>query len=554
MSWENSVKSACLLMLSASLICGAGEGLRVPIHRRELANGMKVFLLERHHAPVFSACLAFQAGSVNDPLGASGVAHVCEHMLFKGTRSFGLKRGMDYSAEDLLLRRLDALWDELFAERNALEASSKAAFLATGKAGPTTSEKLIHLEKTFAEQQAKHREMVEPNELGSLFESAGGVSLNGGTGSDFTYYSVCLPRNRFELYCRIEADRMAHPVFREFYPEREVIKEERRMSYEDGMGESGPEALVFEPFLAAAFPYHPYGRMTIGAMSDLFSMRRLDVQDFFAKNYAPNRCALVLVGDLTMAEVIPFVEAYFGKIAPQAGDGRIHTVSPPQMGERRITVEKDVTPLLRVGWHVPAVGHADVPALQVLSAILSGGRTSRLYRKAVEERQMTDEFATQYGDPGSRYPTLFTAQATPKGGHGTEELEALLYSELERLKRTPPSQEEVARVVRNAEMNLLRLMENPASLADEIGMNWAITGDEMAVFNAVDRMREVRPADISRVVNTYFKKFHRVVAVIVRPNAVRGERLGALRGVKTTKSKKNSKARLFGHKVKGSAC
>ena len=493
--------------------------LRVPIQKQVLSNGLTIMLVERHNAPVFSARIAFKAGSANDPAGASGVAHVVEHMLFKGTKTYGLKNPADAEKEQGMLQKEDALWESILAEQRALADASARQFYATGKVGPETSPKLEQRKKDFEAIQAEHRSLIAQNEYGTLYESVGGTGINAGTGMDFTYYQVSLPKNRFEFWCRMEADRLANPVFREFYTEREVIKEERRTTLEDGTGNRGPMGVLEEPFLAAAFPYQPYGRTGLGPMSDLFNLKRTEAQAFFTRYYAPNRAALVLVGSLKMAEILPNLEAYFGKIPPQPEPPPVHTVAPEQKGERRVTVEMDMTPMLRVGWHVPALGHPDVPALNVLAEILSGGRTSRLYKAAVEGKELTTGFSVYHGSPGAKYPTLFAANATVKGDHSTQELEQVLYEEIGRLQREGPTQMEVNRVIKNAEMGLLKKLEDIDSLATEIAATWAISGDETTFTADLDRTKEVKPTDVQRVAQAYFTPQRRVVATLLRPSA-----------------------------------
>jgi len=506
-----------LALVLAVATASLSAQIRVPIQKKVLSNGLTVMLVERHNAPIFTARIAFKAGSANDPTGASGVAHVLEHMLFKGTKSFGLKNPADAGKEQEMLLKEDALWEAILVEQRSLADASARQFYATGKAGSEVSPKLEQLRKDFEAIQTEHRALVAQNEYGSLYSTVGGTGINAGTAMDFTFYQVSLPKNRFEFWCRMEADRLANPVLREYYTERDVIKEERRMTLDEGTGGRGPMGVLIEPFYAMAFPYQPYGRTGIGPMSDLFNLKRTEVQAFFTKYYAPNRSALVLVGDLKMAEILPAIEAYFGKIPRQEEPTPVHTVAPAQNGERRLVVEKDMTPMVRIGWHVPAMGHPDVPALNVLAEVLSGGRTSRLYKTAVEGKQLTTGISASYGDPGAKYPTLFTASATVKGDHTTQEIESVLYQEIEKLAKEGPTQVEVDRVIKNAEMGLVKKLEDIDSLATEIAATWAITGDETTFTADLDRTKEVKPADVQRVAKTYFTPQKRVVATLVRP-------------------------------------
>lgn len=494
---------------------GLKAEVRIPIQKKVLSNGMTVLLVERNNAPVFAARMVFKAGGANDPLGASGLAHVVEHMMLKGTRSIGLKNPGDYAKEQGLLQKEDALWEALQSEQQGLKEASDRLFFSTGKPGPSSGPKLEQLKKDIETTQAELRAMVAPNDYGTLYKTAGGVGINAGTGSDFTYYQVNLPKNRFEFWCRMESDRLAHPVLREFYTELDVIKEERRMRTEDGS--LSPFEVLSEPFLAAAFPYQPYGRSVIGAMSDLCHIKRSDAEHFIKTNYAPNQAALVLVGDLKMNEILPSIEAYFGKIPRQKAPRPQHTVAPEQKGERRVVVEKDYAPMLKVGWHVPAMSHPDAPALEVLSEVLAGGRTSRLHKKAVEEKQLTNGISMGNGYPGSKQPSLFIAQATLKEGKTTQELEVLLDEEIAKIQKEGPTQAELARVIKRQEMNTLTKLEDIDTLSDEIATLWATTGDESALAGQLDRLKEVKAADVQRVANTYLIPQKRIVATSVRP-------------------------------------
>lgn len=502
------------LVMAATAVSLKAE-VRIPIQKKVLNNGMTVLLVERHNAPVFSAQMVFKTGSADNPTGAFGLAHVCEHMFFKGTTSFGLKNPEDYKKEEALLQKQDALFEAILKEQRSLEEISARQFFSTGKPGPKNSPKLDSLKKEFEAAQAEHRALVATNEYMSLLSSAGSNGIGGGTAMDFTAYNVSLPKNRFEFWCRLESDRLANPVVREFYKEMDVIKEERRSRIEDGS--ISPFGVLDEPFLAAAFPYHPYGRNGIGPMSDLSHIRRSDVHAFFKTYYAPNQAAIVLVGDLKMNEILPSIEAYFGKIPRQPDPKPMHTVSPEQNGEKRIVVEKDLTPMLQVGWHVPAMSHPDVPALNVLTQILANSRTSRLYKSAVEGKKLATQFSMHYGFPGSKYPSLIQARATVNGDHTTQELEALLDEEIEKLKKEGPTQAEMARVLKRAEMDNIAKLESPDSLSSEIAIYWAITGDESAFAGQLDRIKEVTAADVQRVANTYLVPQKRVVATNVRP-------------------------------------
>lgn len=494
-------------------VSGAAQ-VRIPIQKQVFANGLTVYLVERHQAPVFTARIAFKAGSVDEVTGRTGVAHVLEHMLFKGTRSIGLKDPADAVKEDGLLLKEDGLWEAILAEQRTLDQGSRTSVLLTGKPGPESSPRLEALRKDFEATQAEHRQLLVSNAIGALYDGAGAVGVNAGTSFDQTIYDISLPKNRFELWCRVEADRMNAPVLREFYSEREVIKEERRMRFDDGNPE--PTWVPMETFLGTAFLTHPYGRPLVGSMSDLFNLKRAEVQAFYTQYYAPNRAALVLVGDLTWKEITPALEAYFGKLKRQPEPPPVHTVEAEQKGERRSVVEKDMTPMVYIGWHIPGMGHPDEPALEVLASVLSEGRSSRLYRKAIEGAQLATRLDCSTGFPGSKYPNLFLTIGVVKGEHTTAELEQALYDEVAILQREPIAQTELDRVLTKAAMDTLSGMEDNASLAETMALHWAKGGDEASFRMRLERLKAVTPADLQRVARTYCTARNRVVTTLVR--------------------------------------
>jgi predicted Zn-dependent peptidase len=217
-----------------------------------LANGLRVLLLERHQAPTVSFVIRFKVGSVNEQAGMSGMAHLLEHMLFKGTRTLGTT---DYTREQEIHEKIDGVIEQLDAER------------LKGTQGDSSS--IDRLETKLRELQQEQSQLTVKEEMSALYTRNGAVGLNASTGYDLTTYTVSLPANRQELWAAIEADRMLNPVFREFYLEREVVREERRQR-----NESNPGGKLMEAFLTSAFQAHPYGRPIVGWDSDLQQLKR----------------------------------------------------------------------------------------------------------------------------------------------------------------------------------------------------------------------------------------------------------------------------------------
>ncbi|MBL0311865.1 MAG: insulinase family protein [Holophagaceae bacterium] len=493
--------------------------MSVPLQKRVLPNGLTIFLVERHQAPVFSARIAFRVGGVDEAEGRTGTAHLLEHMLFKGTRTVGLNNPADADSESHLLETEDKLWASILAEQDRLDEASAGSVYSTGKPLPLVSEKLQQLRQEFAAIQAKHSALLKPNAFSALYQEAGARGLNAGTSNDFTFYQVDLPRNRFEFWARMESERINAPVLREFYTEREVVKEERRMRIEDS-----PEARLKEQLLGQAFLAHPYGRPVVGWPSDLYALKRTEVQEFYRRYYAPNRAAIVLVGDLTFNEINPIIDAYFGQLKRQEDPSPVRTEEPRQTNDRRTSIEADATPIFMAGWHVPAMSHPDFPALSVLADLLSKGRGSRLFKRAVETLSIASDCQASVGEPGSRYPGLFVATGTAKGEAVPGLLGGILMEEIDAIKKDGPAKAELERLRILREMDQVQRMENPDQLATDLAVTWAATGNEQAFLGDLDRYRSVTASDVQRVANTYLVDTNRTTAVLVRPKEGEGDR------------------------------
>ena len=517
-NWFRFIFPVMLPVLACARATGGDLGL--PLQKRVLPNGLTLFLVERHQAPVFSARIAFRVGGADEAAGQTGEAHLLEHMLFKGTRTVGLKNPADAGAESNLMDAEDKLWASILAEQDLLAEASAASVYSTGKPLPISSEKLRSLREEFAKLQSQHAAMLMPNAFSALYQEAGAHGLNAGIGSDFTYFQVDLPRNRFEFWARMESERFNAPVLREFYSEREVVKEERRMRTEDI-----PEARLKELLMGQAFLAHPYGRPVVGWASDLQALKRSEVLDFYRRCYTPNKAAIVLVGDLTWDEINPVIDAYFGQLKRQADPSPVRTEEPAQTGDRRTSLDTDATQMFMVGWHIPALGHPDYPALAVLADLLSKGRGSRLHRRAVEVLSIATDFQASVGEPGARYPGLFVAKGTSKGNANPGLLGSTLMEEIAAIKKQGLTKVELDRLVVLREMDQAKRLEDPGQLATDLAVSWAVAGSEQAFLGDLERYRSVTPADVQRVAKTYLVDSNRTTAVLLRPKDADGDRV-----------------------------
>jgi len=484
--------TACLLLAAASP--AAAQSLsdfekKVTVHK--LSNGWTFIIVERPVAPVFTFATYVDVGSAQEVPGITGIAHMFEHMAFKGTDTIGTN---DIAKERVALDKIEAAYQALDAERRKKDADPA---------------KVKVLEKAWSDAQDEAEKYVVKNEFDDIIDTQGGVGLNAGTGNDETVYFYSLPSNKLELWAYLESDRFMRPVFREFYKERDVVKEERRMSVE-----SQPFGRLFEQFVAAAFIAHPYGMPVVGYMSDLNSFSLTDAQAFYKKNYVPANITTAIVGDVKASEVIPLVEKYFGRVPKGDPPPPIRTVEPPQNGERIVKIKDPAQPIYMEGYHRPAVTDADNEVYDAMSTILGGGRTSRLYRSLVRDKQVAAVVQTIETFPGNKYPNLFTVFAFPSKGHTTTEVGDAIHAELDRLRNEEVSDAELAMVKARAKTDLIRSLGSNQGLAENLSGNQVLTGDWRDLFRSVDRLDKVTKADIKRLANATFVETNRTVGVI----------------------------------------
>lgn len=464
-----------------------------------LDNGMKFIVVERHAVPVVSFHLYADVGAVDEEVGRSGLAHLFEHMAFKGTSQIGTK---DYQKEKAALARVDRAYAAWQAERR--------------KGDQANPEQLQQLETAFKQAQQEADEYVESNEFGKAIQENGGTGLNATTGSDATRYFFNLPSNKLELWFSLESERFLDPVLREFYKERNVVMEERRLRVE-----SQPIGKLIEEFLAAAYKAHPYGRSGIGWRSDLEHLTRWHAERFFRAYYTPRNLTAVIVGDVQPQEVIRLAKLYFGRIAAGPESEPVWTVEPTQEGERRTVVHAQSQPILVIGYHKPEARHPDDAVFDAVQDILAGGRTSRFYRSLVEEKKLAVVAGGFPGFPGQKYPNLFLFFSVAAAGQTNEDNEKAMLAEIERLKTEFVSEEELSRVKQRARAQLVQQLSSNSGLAIQLAAYEVLTGDWRTLFRQLDAIQQVTREDIQRVAQTYFTERNRTVGYLVPETASR---------------------------------
>jgi predicted Zn-dependent peptidase len=481
-----------LLILSVVVSAQDVASFEKRITVKKLPNGLTLLICERSEAPVFSFFTLVDAGSVQDPMGKTGLAHMFEHMAFKGTDQIGTT---DYAAEKPALAKVEVAYAAYIAERDKTAGRDEA--------------KLKELEKAWKDATDEANKYVVGNEFGKIIEENGGEGLNAFTSYDETGYHYSLPENRLELWAYLESERFLHPVMREFYKERNVVIEERRLRTD-----SNPIGRLLEQFTAEAFEAHPYHRPTVGWMADLNSFSATDARTFFDKYYVPSNMVVAVAGDVHAAQALPILEKYFGRIPARPHPDETTTVEPPQNSERRVVLKERTQPLYLEGYHRPDYRSKDDAVFDAITDLMSEGRTSRLYRALVRDKKIASFSAGFSGLPGIKYPHLFAFFAVPLPGHTPQEVADAIHAEIDRVKKEDISDDELKMIKTRAKANLIRGLDDNEGLAMQLATYQTRYGDWRELFRSVDRIDQVTKADIRRVANETFVDTNRTVGII----------------------------------------
>jgi predicted Zn-dependent peptidase len=462
------------------------------ITTKVLPNGLTLIICERPEAPVFSYSTFIDAGDVNDPSGESGLAHMFEHLAFKGTTEIGTT---DYAAEKVALAKIEAANDAYEAE-----------YL---KAVGRDPQKLAELRKNFKAAEAEAHKFVVPNQFTDVAERNGATGLNAFTALDETVYFWSMPENRLELWAWLESGRLGDVVPREFYKERDVVNEERRMRTD-----SNPIGRLVEQFLATAYVAHNYGRSGIGWPSEVQQITATEAMDFHKKYYVGSNIVVSVVGDVKAAEAMPVLEKYFSRIPAGPKPEEMTTVEPKQFAEKTVAIREQTQPFFLEGYHRPDYRDPDNAVYDAISDIMSNGRVSRLYRSLVRDQQIAAEAEGFSPFPGDKYPGLFAVYAVPLPGHTPAEMGVAIHKEIEKLKTADVTDAELAMYKTRARADLLRGLADNQGLANSLSQYQTRFGDWRELFRQLDRVDKVSKADIRRVANTIFVPSNRTSAWI----------------------------------------
>ena len=494
----------CVLM-AILVLPGAAGAQQVDAIEHRLDNGLTLLLVPRPGDPNVAAGWVAKVGSVYERPGITGVAHLFEHMMFKGTQTIGTR---DIEQDLQIIEQLDDLRVEIQAAEAELDRRYQLGEIDDPVDPAARSPRHQELLDDFEALLARQSDLLLKEDFSRIYTAEGASGMNAGTSYDFTIYFINVPANKLELWFWMESDRLANPVFREFYAERSVVYEERRLRTD-----STPIGKFQEQFEAMFWQSSPYGWPVVGWPSDLEGITRDEALGFFDTYYAPNNLAAALVGDFDPDEAIALAERYFGRLTPGARPPlQPRTREMPQLAEKRMVAYADTNPQVVIRYHSVRDGHVDEPALVVLGQLLSG-RTGRLYRSLVEEQQVATRASG--GQGGFQFEGMFELRGTARQGRTPEEVEEAIYAELERLQTEPVGERELQKVKNQNAADTFRGLRSNFGLMMQLliregNRGWEHINTDPALYEAV------AAADVMRVANTYFKPETRAVAVYYR--------------------------------------
>jgi len=473
----------------ALLLCGISYAeVNLAVHKEVLPNGLTVLLHPNKQAPTVSCRLFYVTGSVHEVPGKSGLAHILEHELFKGTHKVGIQ---------------DSVADARFmAVQDSLQALIRPAKLA----GDTATVKKLTAEHDSVVNE--HRKIFVKDELWGAYQAAGGTGLNAFTTDLMTAYIVTLPKNKIELFMWLESDRMQNAVLREFYSERDVVREERRMRYDDK-----PTGRFYETLNSLIYEAFPYRVPTIGWPSDIANLTREMADEHYRKYYKPRNAILVLAGDLDTTATMQMVKKYFGPIPAGEAFPPLTVRDPEQVGEKRFTqVRPDAPNLYTLVFKTPEVGDPEIYALDIAEGVLNG-RSGRLYKRLVEQEKLA--VGVSAGNSPNKYVSEFSVRVNMRPDADPAKVEKIVWEELEKLKNEPVSEREFQKVKNHAYAGLVRSFTDMENVATMLAW-YEMYGDYHIFLNWAGELEKVSAAQVQEAAKRTFLREKSVAGFLLK--------------------------------------
>jgi predicted Zn-dependent peptidase len=529
----NKVSLVAVIICAVMIFAAAVPATAQKIDAKEywLDNGMQVLMVERHEAPTIMASIFARVGSANETTGITGISHLFEHMMFKGTETIGTK---DIGRDREIMAQLDSLRVLIRAEEQIMRERLRRGDIDDMMDPEAKTARYKELDAEFDELILEQRELIIKDQLDELYSKNGGFFLNAFTTDDFTGYFIRLPKNKIELFMWLESDRFKGPVFREFYSERDVVREERRRGVD-----STPTGLIEEDFRSMFWKSSSYHWDVIGWASDLGNITREQANQYYDTYYAPNNLTMILVGDLEPDKLIKMVKEYFERIPRGTTEPPdVTTLEEKQHGEKRLIAEAETSPQAEIWYHTAAWKHRDSYTLDVLAGVMSG-KTGRLFKKLVEEKEIAksstggggrmrmfggDDLAVSATQDSKKYAGSFEISAEGISGVRAEQLEEAIYEVIEDLKTEPVPEEELQKVKNQLRVQTIRFMDIMSGIGVlfYLGQNAAM-GDWTEANNHPAMCDQVTAEDVRRVANTYFANNQRNVMIINTKPGPEGE-------------------------------
>lgn len=482
-------KNISLIILLFSLSAFSSE-FQLPVTYDTLGNGLRMILVPDSNVAVVSCRLYYFMGSMYEGPGTSGLSHMYEHMMFKGTKRLGTS---DYRKEVPIMKRIDALESRLIAIQN------------TGAQNSDSLKK--NLQKQIMDQLDKQRKFIKNNEIWELYQNNGGTRLNAWTADDMTAYIVTLPKNKVELFYWIESDRMANPVLREFYSEREVVTEERRMRYDNR-----PIGRYWERLNAVFYLAHPYRLPTIGWMSDIRNYTRQKMEEHVRKFYTPDNALIVMVGNFDVNEAKKQIKRYFGAI-PRAKIPKQEVVTrePEPIGQTRFTVRDNGEPRMDIIFHIPGYPDDALNKLDIIEGIFSG-RSGRLYRRLVDKEGLCTDAGA--GNEFRLHNGSFHIWADLKNNTDPKKVEKIIFEELAKVSKKRPTQKEIIRITNEIRMSFVTGLKSLEGLSDRLAW-FERLGDWKDLLEYPEKIRAVKPEEIPAIAAKYLNPEYATIGMLL---------------------------------------
>lgn len=500
-------KQALTLAAAAIFSTSTAQAQNVQPVEYTLDNGMKFLLMPRDEQPnIITAGWIAPVGSANERPGITGVSHLLEHLLFKGTDSIGTS---DPELDEQYREQLTEIREKMRAYTLDVQYKRMYAGEIENPWDPANdTDELRAMRAQMTALQDKQAEITIKNEFDSIYTGNGGSGMNAGTSNDFTVFYINIPSNKLELWSWMESDRLLDPSYRELDAERFVVIEERRQRLE-----ATATGKLDEQFDSMFWVASPYNWPVIGWMSDLMAYTEDEIKEYFETYYQPANLTGVIVGDFEIDEAKQLVDSYFGRIPnkrPKAAPLVTHSV--PLLGELRFSGECDCQDQVGVRYRSVPHGHPDEPVFDVIADLLNG-RTGRLYKSLIEDQAIAA--LASAGNRSMRYAGSFSFSALPKGGAELSELEAAWYEELDKLKTELVSERELQKVKNQAAADNFRGLQDNSSLFFQLAISEAYGGYEY-LNEYPKRIAAVTPEDIQRVAQEYFEEHERAVSYYTR--------------------------------------